>query len=206
MDTTRRGFFRQVAHKTGEKLVQQADSRVAHRAAHWIRPPYALDELEFLLACTRCNACIEACPQQTIFPLPARLGVQFAGTPALDLINRSCHLCEGWPCVSACEPGALLLPEVDEGKPLPAPKLARAEIDTGQCLPWQGPECGACAASCPQPGALKWENWRPVIDAELCVGCGQCREACIVEPRAIRISSLYRAAPDDNDRELKVDG
>ncbi len=91
MDTTRRGFFRQVASRAGEKLVQEADSQVARCAAHWIRPPYALVELEFLLACTRCNACIEACPPQTIFPLPARLGVQFTGTPTLDLINKSCR-------------------------------------------------------------------------------------------------------------------
>jgi len=192
VDTSRRGFFRQVAHKAGKTVVEQADSQVARRAAHWIRPPYALDELEFLLACTRCNACVEACPHQTIFPLPARLGVQFAGTPALDLINKSCHLCEEWPCVSACEPGALVLPEVDGEAPVPMPVLARAQIDTERCLPWQGPECGACASSCPRPGALRWENWRPVIDAELCVGCGQCREACVVEPRAVNVKSLHR--------------
>jgi ferredoxin-type protein NapG len=198
MDPTRRAFFRQVASKTGETLVQEADKQVARRAAHWIRPPYALDELEFLLACTRCNACIEACPHQVIFPLQARLGVQFAGTPALDLINKSCHLCEDWPCVGVCEPNALCLPVREEDDPLPPPKLARAEIDTERCLPWQGPECGACAASCPQPGALVWENWKPVIDAALCIGCGQCREACIIEPRAIHVSSLYRAVPDED--------
>ncbi len=198
MDSSRRGFFRQMAHRAGTTLVQEADRRVARRAAHWIRPPYALDELEFLLACTRCNACAEACPHQTIFPLPARLGAQFTGTPALDLVNKSCHLCEGWPCVSACEPGALQLPDVAEDEVLPAPKLAYAEIDTDRCLPWQGPECGACAASCPQPGALNWENWRPVIDAAQCIGCGQCREACILEPRAIRVSSRYRESSDDS--------
>ncbi len=198
MDASRRGFFRQVASKTGESLVREADRQVSRHAARWIRPPWALDELEFLLACTRCNACIEACPHQTIFPLPARLGVQFAGSPALDLTHKSCHLCEDWPCVAACEPGALRLPEQEEDEPLPLPKLARAEIDTEHCLPWQGPECGACAASCPQPGALHWENWKPVIDAALCIGCGQCREACIIEPRAIRVSSLYRAVPDED--------
>ncbi len=192
MDSSRRGFFRQVAHRAGKTAVEQADRQVARRAAHWIRPPWALDELEFLLACTRCGACIEACPQKVVFALPARLGVQFAGTPALDLANRACTLCEDWPCVSACEPAALRRPEVDEGETPPLPRLACAEIDTARCLPWQGPECGACATACPVPGALCWENWRPRIDADACIGCGQCRQACVVEPRAVKIRSLYR--------------
>ncbi|MDH3527479.1 MAG: hypothetical protein OEN52_08940 [Gammaproteobacteria bacterium] len=54
----RRQFFRRALRKTGETLVNQAESQLNSRAAHWIRPPFALDELEFLLACTRCNVCI----------------------------------------------------------------------------------------------------------------------------------------------------
>jgi ferredoxin-type protein NapG len=57
-------------------------------------PPYAQDELAFLLACTRCGACVTACPHGVIFPLAPRLGITVAGTPALDLLHKGCHLCE----------------------------------------------------------------------------------------------------------------
>ncbi len=191
--TGRRAFLRRAAHKTGEAIVKHADAHAANRAAHWIRPPWALDELEFLLACTRCRACLEACPHSVIFGLPARLGAQVVGTPALDLVHRGCHLCEDLPCVTSCEPGALRPPACEDvGGSRPLPRLARAAIDTSVCLAHLGPECGACAESCPVEGALCWESEKPRIDAETCTGCALCREACIVEPKAVRIESLYR--------------
>ena len=191
----RREFFKTGFKKVSKTLVKAADEHVKQKALHWIRPPYALPELEFLLACTRCDKCIEACPYHVIFPLPARRGVRVAGTPAMDLLNRACHLCEDWPCVKACEPKALLQPEAGENEMVPLPHLAMAEIDKKTCLPYHGPECGACAGSCPVPGALAWEGEKPRINAETCTGCGLCREACIVEPKAVRIKSISRAAP-----------
>lgn len=186
----RRGFFRKALRKTGETVVQHADAQARRRAAHWIRPPFALDELEFLLACTRCSDCFEACTYQVVFPLPARLGAQVAGTPAMDLLNRSCHLCEDWPCVSACEHHALKLPETSDNDPPSLPSMALAWIDTDRCLPYSGPECGACASSCPVPGALEWEMEKPRINQMACTGCALCREACIVEPKAISVKSM----------------
>ncbi len=186
----RRAFFRRGLKEVAEVAVKHVDAQVSRQARRWIRPPYALDELEFLLACTRCEACAEACPQQLIFPLPARLSAQVAGTPALDLLNRGCRLCPEWPCVTACEPGALRRPDSAQDESGGWPELAVATLDTRACLPYLGPECGACAGSCPVPGALLWEGERPRIDADLCVGCGSCREACILEPRAIEIRTL----------------
>ena len=79
----RRDFFKTCFDKTSKAVVKAIDEHASQRATHWIRPPYALAELDFLLACTRCNACNEACPHQVVFPLPARLGIQVVGTPAL---------------------------------------------------------------------------------------------------------------------------
>lgn len=186
----RRGFFRRVASKATETVVKEMDDKAEAEAVHWIRPPYALAELEFLLSCTRCGDCVNACPHQVIFLLEARLGAKVVNTPALDLLNKACHLCVDWPCVAACEPHALKLPDVEEDAALPLPQLAIATIDTRACLPYSGPECGACQGSCPIPGALAWSQEKPTIDAALCVGCGLCREACIVEPNAIGISSV----------------
>lgn len=187
----RRDFFKFSANKAKQVAVKGADSRVRKRAAHWIRPPFALDELEFLLACTRCSACSEACPHHVIFNLPSRLGVEVVGTPAMDLLNTACQLCDDWPCVMACEPRALKR-EADEAS---LPRLALAEIDTATCLPYNGPECGACKDSCPVDGAMRWQMEKPMIVTELCVGCSLCREACIVEPKAIKLHSLYEEQP-----------
>jgi ferredoxin-type protein NapG len=189
----RRDFFRLGAQKTAEIAFRLASETAARRAANWLRPPFAGDELDFQLACTRCDKCIEACPHDVLFKLPARLGIQAAGTPAMDLLNRGCHLCQDWPCVAACEPDALTLPDQGEdGAPARA-KLARVEID-------HGPECGACAHACPVPGALEWQDGvRPVINQESCTGCALCREACIVDPKAITVSTLV---PDEETSEV----
>ena len=78
-----------------------------------------------------------------------------------------------------------------EGAPLAPPKLAAVRIDTRTCLPYSGPECGACAHACPVPGALEWEDGiRPVVNDERCTGCALCREACIVEPKAIEVAAF----------------
>jgi ferredoxin-type protein NapG len=186
----RREFFRRSAGKATEKAVEQLEARATERAKHWIRAPFALPELEFLLACTRCGDCIDACPHQVIFPLAARLGADVAGSPALDLQNRGCHLCAEWPCVSACGPGALKLPERSEEEIPPPPRLARATIDTGTCLPYNGPECGVCISACPVEGAMVLQQEKPVINETFCTGCGLCREICVIEEKAIGITSL----------------
>lgn len=184
----RRDFFRRGFGKATEAVVKVADKHVSERAKHWIRPPYAIPELDFLLVCTRCSACIEACPHNVIFPLAARLGADVVSTPALDLLSKGCHLCNDWPCVNACDTKALAMTKPNEEGEISLPKFARAEINKELCLPYSGPECGACTASCTVDGALIFECDKPTINLDLCVGCGLCREACIVEEKAINIS------------------
>ncbi|MEE8223605.1 MAG: hypothetical protein V3S59_04815, partial [Alphaproteobacteria bacterium] len=87
----RREFFRLGARKAAEAVVRMADERAESRARNWLRPPFARPELDFLLRCTRCDDCIAACPHDVIFKLPARYGIEVAGTPAMDLANRGCH-------------------------------------------------------------------------------------------------------------------
>jgi ferredoxin-type protein NapG len=194
----RREFFRRGISKVAEQAVQNMDKKVTAKASHWIRPPYAKSELEFLLSCTRCNACIDACPHQVIFPLSSSASIEVKNTPALDLLNSGCHLCTEWPCVTACDTGALaLLDELQqkiknnqERETSDLPRLAKASIDTQKCLPYNGPECGACASLCVVEGALTWESYRPIINMDLCTGCALCREVCITDPKAINISSL----------------
>ncbi|MBT5194703.1 MAG: hypothetical protein HOM07_20335 [Rhodospirillaceae bacterium] len=188
----RRDFFNIGARRAAGAVADVLEEKAESRAANWIRPPFARRELDFLLTCTRCDDCIQACPHDVIFKLPATLGVQVVGTPALDLSNKGCHLCQDWPCVTVCEPAALALPEASEDDEPDLPRLAVARIDTGSCLPYAGPECGACAHACPVPGALIWQGPRPSIVADVCTGCALCREACITEPKSISIATFRR--------------
>jgi len=185
----RRNFFKRSARSVAEAVGKKVESHCNQQAARWIRPPYAIKEVDFLLACTRCDDCINACPHHVIFKLPVRCGIEVANTVALDLTHKGCHLCDDWPCVAACASNALLKPEAEDASSIPT--LARASIDRERCLPYQGPECGACRGSCPIADALQWDGTRPHIDAELCVGCGLCREACFLEEKAIHIQSLH---------------
>lgn len=189
----RRDFFKKSFGRAAEKAVEVVDTKVAERASRWIRPPFAIPELEFLLACTRCDACITACPHGIVFPLSPNNGAEVMNTPALDLLNKGCRLCEDWPCVNACESNALMIPTVElddqqeNNTQAPQPKLAKIVVDESTCLPYQGPECGACASACIVEGALQWSMERPAINQELCTGCAMCREACITEPKSINI-------------------
>lgn len=189
----RRDFFRFGVSKAVDMASQVTAAKIAMTATPWIRPPFALAEPLFLDACTSCGKCAEACTYGVLFDLPASVGGKAVGTPAMDLLKRGCHLCEDWPCVSVCEPGALkqVDPDEDDEEPRPLPpKFARVSIDTDTCLPYAGPECGACAYACPVPGALNWDGPKPSIDQDACTGCALCREACITEPNAIKVASM----------------
>ncbi|MDQ6950243.1 MAG: 4Fe-4S binding protein [Mariprofundales bacterium] len=188
----RRNFFKHGAASVARVVKERLQASCNARAQRWIRPPHALPEVDFLLACTRCDACVEACPHGVVFLLPLSCGVQVAGTPALDLAHKGCHLCDDWPCVAACQSKALQLPDAE--LPATLPILARVSIDPELCLPYQGPECGVCQGVCPQPAALLWDGAKPYIDSEKCVGCALCREACFLEEKAIRILSTHAQA------------
>ena len=187
MDEQRRQFFRRLTGQTTEAAVKQVEARVLEKAKQWIRPPFAIHELEFLFTCTRCGDCARACPHQVIFNLPARLGADVVGTPALDLLNKGCHLCDDTPCVSACTAHAL---RRDTASTLTQLRLAQVQIDTSRCLPYLGPECGACISTCTIEGALVFHHEKPHIDPQRCTGCARCREACITEPKAVTVVAM----------------
>lgn len=179
----RRHFFRLGLEKALSAAVKTLDEG---KALRWYRPPFAQGELAFLLQCTRCDLCIEACPHRVLFRLPLDVGPKAAGTPAMALAQRGCHLCSDWPCVKACTTGALVKP-ADQERPS---RLSLVVVNPEQCLPYKGPECGACQSVCPIPGALLWNGPRPQVDRTLCVGCALCVEACITQPKALILKPL----------------
>ena len=71
-------------------------------------------------------------------------------------------------------------------------KIGLAYVDKNRCIPYaQGVECIVCEEHCPTPDkAIKFEMAelitdkgvkkikRPIVDLELCIGCGICEYKC----------------------------
>ena len=140
-----------------------------------IRPPGALPEEQFLLACTRCGDCKSACPYEAIHLVESFTAGVVSQTPFIDPYYKACHYCEDMPCIKACTPKAL---KQTENVKL---KIATARVNIKHCLVSQGQRCDYCFKSCPSGirAISKNSNGTPTIDPDLCVGCGKCAYICV---------------------------
>lgn len=145
------------------------------------RPPGAVNEALFLSECTRCDACVRACPTGAIVRAPARFR-EATGTPMIDLHSAACTMCHDAPCASACEPGVL--------RPDRPRKMGVAWIQTGACLAYTGSFCSVCAERCPVPSAIDVASGKPTIRAEACTGCGVCASVCPAPTNAVVVMPL----------------
>lgn len=156
----------------------------------FLRPPGALPEPEFLAACTRCDACLIACPRESIRRAGHELGEEHEGTPVILPREQPCWLCPGTPCVPACEPGALA--------PLAEPRDARlgsVVVREAACFAAQGNLCDVCAERCPvRPKAIRVAMGEaPVLALGRCTGCAVCAWLCPAD--AIDVVPLSRRPP-----------
>lgn len=149
-----------------------------------LRPPWALAEADFLTRCSRCDACVAACPT----------GIVVAGEggfPTVDFSRGECTFCGD--CVPPCTPRALSRPAADA-----PPWSLTARIGDG-CLALKGVECRVCGEACGE-GAIRF---RPRIggvalaelDASRCTGCGACHAPCPV--RAISLDMNTKLAMEE---------
>ncbi len=156
----------------------------------FLRPPGSIDEIAFTAQCTKCRACIDACPPRTLVELTADVG-KAMGTPVIDPQLGGCTMCDDRPCASACA-------EVGSGviDPLLPAAMGHAVIHRSLCVSSIGDECHACLDACPIEHTLQ-HDWRkiPVVDLETCTGCGLCVSACPSEPVAISILPTQQRPP-----------
>lgn len=166
----RRDFFKFGLSKSSNAISKRID-RKAPRIG--IRPPGAVSEQEFLLLCTRCNDCVDACPHDVIFKPTFSSAKIYGETPFLSLSTKACEFCEDMPCITACKPNAL----VRGDQPI---KIGIAEVFREHCLGAQGQRCDYCERSCPKEFAALTigEDRVPIIDKDKCVGCGKCEYIC----------------------------
>lgn len=129
-----------------------------------LRPPWALEEQQFIEACTGCRACVEHCPENVL-----RIGS--GGFPVFDPQLGECTFCGD--CVDACAPQALARGNAAR------PWNQLAVVDDA-CLAAHGVVCGSCREICPEsairfaPALLS----KPSVDSDCCSGCGACVGVC----------------------------
>ena len=69
--------------------------------------------------------------------------------------------------------------------------IAKAVLNLDTCLNNQGTICDTCAVMCPpHVKAIKMINRKPLLDVDLCTGCGMCAYYCESEPGSITIVAL----------------
>ena len=126
------------------------------------------------------------------------------GTPYFIPREVPCYMCEDVPCVPVCPTKALdsaLLGKSSEDSTMDIRKaqMGVAIVDDKNCVAYWGIQCDACYRACPLiDEAIKLEyksNERsskhamllPIVDSDICTGCGKCERACITEKAAIMV-------------------
>lgn len=155
-----------------------------------IRPPAALPEEQFTSVCIRCGECMKVCRTCGLQPTLFEGGIAGLMAPRLIPIagycDSACNMCQ-----QVCPTGAIQPFAIEEKSNI---ILGTAQIDRSACIAWYNEQyCLVCQEHCPY-GAIYWKQiegrLRPMVDEDLCVGCGYCENVCPVKPKsAIKIYS-----------------
>jgi ferredoxin-type protein NapG len=163
-----------------------------------LRPPGAIKEEDFLSTCIKCGMCVEACPFDTL--VLAKPGDNKPlGTPYFEPRKVPCYMCTDIPCVPVCPTGALDQKSVstDGELDINKSKMGVAIVDAKNCIAFWGIQCDACYRACPlmdEAIYLKYEKntrtgkhafLKPIVNSDICTGCGLCERACVTKEPAI---------------------
>ena len=189
----RRNLLRQGVHFFAKPAVDKGQSKIdginkvvdkITKRVPLLRPPGAISERQFLQACSHCDECIHACPKDAILRAPKKMGFLVFNTPYIDPLRNPCVMCTDLPCISAC-PDEALLPVQN----LTDVNMGYAILDKKKCQAYGDTFCQQCVIDCPVPGAIHQVDDKPIIDKNICTGCGVCMRSCstVNIPLAIKI-------------------
>ena len=175
-----------------------------------VLPPGAGDLQSFAATCTLCYACVNVCPGKVI-----SAGSLFEQTPGelfqprVKYFQSDDRPDEGF-CVESCNqcsqvcPSGALMPLTLRQKR--QRKMGTAEIIRSACLAWtDGEYCMVCQEHCPY-FAIELDLGetgvpRPVVNADICRGCGLCEHVCpaIRAGKAIIVRGVREQSHIDDD-------
>jgi len=154
-----------------------------------LRPPGAQDEDAFLANCLKCDKCRSICPQDCISVGVLEDGIVNFRTPKMDFRKGYCTFCD--KCTQVCPTKAVL--PFDEN----VEKIGVAVIDASQCIAYEKNGCQKCVDACAYDAVHLDDAGRPVVDAGVCNGCGQCEYVCP--------SSSFRSYSGSKNRGINVE-
>lgn len=170
-----------------------------------LRPPGAREESEFIKLCIKCGKCTTFCPYDTLKLAKPEDSIP-TGTPYFIPREIPCYMCEDIPCVPVCPTkaldSALVSSENKSGESMLDIRKMRmgiAIVDDKNCVAYWGIQCDACYRACPLMDEAIKLNYKsnertnkhamllPIVDSDICTGCGKCERACITEKAAIMV-------------------
>lgn len=152
------------------------------QALSCVRPPWSVDEYDFVAGCSGCGDCIRACPQAILKADPRH-------QVYLDFSQGECTLCG--ECVLACQQALF---DQSQGR---SPWQHQIIINQN-CLAEKSVFCRSCGEVC-EVRAIGFSLHHqsipaPEVNLEACNGCGACLSICPTEAIQIQFKSNRRVA------------
>lgn len=173
-----------VAAKARDKELPPIIKRETVKREIELVPAGAVGIKHFTEHCTACQLCVSVCPNKVLKPSG---NIMTLMQPHLTFEKGFCAP-ECNKCSTVCPTGAIK--KIDLSQKF-FTQIGRAVWDASLCIPMaEERHCGRCERHCPT-GAItlvaidpsdEASPRFPVVDEDICIGCGACENACPVSP------------------------
>lgn len=177
-----------------------------------IAPPGAISVSNLKNNCTTCQACVSACPNGIIKPATGEYGINGLLMPVLSFEKHFCgYDCN--VCTQVCPNGALIPLSLEDKK---LTQIGQVRFYEEKCIVvTDNTACGACDEHCPTKAITMVPYGEagltiPVVDRNICIGCGGCEYVCpaiekamLIEPRAVH--QIAQKPKEDKQEKIVVD-